>query len=112
MAEGVVIDSRYSSMMDMPKSRAERRRRNREWKKQPNKPILLGTHTIDPTNPAGTVSFNHPPLHGPGIVLTILRPSKREPVRPAPRKPDARGLANEYLSKPEKLGRLKQPPQE
>ena len=112
MAEGVVIDSHYSAMIDMPKSRAERRRRDREWKKQPNKPILLGTHSINPTTPNQTVSFNHPPLHGPGIVLTILRPSEGGAVRPERQKPDARGLASEYLAKPERLGRLEQLPQQ
>ena len=111
VAEGVVIDSHYSAIIDMPKSRAERRRRDRERRKQPNRPVLLGSHTIDPTKPTGTVSFNHPPLHGPGIVLTILRPSEREAFRPERQKPDARRLANEFLPKPERLGWLERPSQ-
>ena len=96
VADGLVIDGFNSAIIDVPKTRAEKRRKDRDRKKQPNKPVFLGSHTFDPTKPNQTVSFNHRPLYGPGIVLTIFRPSEREAVRPSRRSPP-----HEHFARPE-----------
>ena len=60
--------------LDLPKNRAEKRRREKELKKKPfDKPVLLASHTIDSTKP-GAFNINlAKALPGLSMLVMILR---------------------------------------
>ena len=81
LPEGMAIETSITSEMSIPKTRAERRRRDRAAQKfsRNNKPIHLGS-TLVPLKPGEPTEFNHQfeqsTVMGPGLIVYLARPIK------------------------------------
>ena len=83
LPDGMTIESNITTEMSIPKTRAERRRRDRAAQKfsRDNKPIHLGS-SIVPLKPGVPIEFNHqfeqPTVMGPGFIVCLARAIKEE----------------------------------
>ena len=83
LPEGLSASTTGTVEYSVPKTRAERRRRERMARKSPyrSKPVLLGSARVDP-KPGESVNFTknleHLPITGPGFILLAATPIKTE----------------------------------
>ena len=59
--------------MTLPKTRAERRRRDKDAKKRPQEPQFLGSRVIDPSDPEPTRLNINANIQGPGYLVAGIR---------------------------------------
>ena len=100
MDNGIVIDGFHTATINVAKTRAERRRREKERQKQPLKPVLIGSRTADLGKPNHqTIAFDGPVFHGPGVMIVVAHPVRKTEENPQDQRLDPRQLAKEYLPK-------------
>ena len=81
--DGLTVKVDTETAIDIPTSRAEWRRRKRDAKKRPKRPVLLDSRTIDfseePNAQAqGVIPADAFPLVGPGLLVMTMRPIPRK----------------------------------